>query len=318
MATVTPKQIYQALLAKGASTTQAIGIMANGIAESGLNPEAVGDQGTSFGVWQQHGAQYSTLVTGNPSEDLAAQVNTLAANGAFASASGSTPAQAAGNFAANYERCTTCQPGQASYNQRVANAATVAGWVSSGSWPTSAGSATAAAASSGGSSSSLANSSDPTCAFGISGGLPGVSSVPVVGSLLSKATSVDLCFVKKTTLRHIVGGLLIAGGGIVVMGGAIILAASSFNHTGAGRAVERTAEVIPAAGIVARGARATEQHTARRDQAAAEQRAQIRREDTQARRAAGSRASQDRARRGLAPRQPRPAPQQRPPREQHH
>ena len=149
MASVTPKQIYTALTNAGASTVQAIGIMANGIAESGLNPEAVGDQGTSFGIRQQHGPQYASLVTGNPATDMAAQVRVVAQNGGFAAASGSSGSQAAGNFSANYERCTECQAGQSSYQQRVANAATVAAWVSSGAWPTSAGSATAAAAGSG-------------------------------------------------------------------------------------------------------------------------------------------------------------------------
>jgi hypothetical protein len=230
MATVTPKQIYTALTAKGASTTQAIGIMANGIAESGLNPEAVGDQGTSFGIWQQHGNQYSTLVTGNPVNDMNAQVQTLVANGAFASASGSTGAQAAGNFSANYERCTTCQPGQASYNERVANAATVAGWIASGSWPASAGAATAAAGGTGGTSTS--NSTDPTCAWGFSGSLV--------------VTSVNLCVVKKTTLRHVVGGGLLVAGGVVLLAGAAILAASAFRSSGAQRAVQQVIQVAPA------------------------------------------------------------------------
>src|SRR5271163_843843 len=102
MAGVTPRQIYQALTGAGASTTQAIGIMANGIAESGLNPEAIGDQGTSFGTWQEHGAGYAGLVTGNPETDLAAQVKVLAQNGGFAAATGSNAGEAAGNFSANY------------------------------------------------------------------------------------------------------------------------------------------------------------------------------------------------------------------------
>ena len=227
MAGVTPRQIYQALINAGASTTQAIGIMANGIAESGLNPEAVGDQGTSFGIWQQHGGQYSTLVTGNPAADMQAQVRVVARNGGFAAASGANGAQAAGNFSARYERCTTCQPGQSSYNQRVANAATVAGWVSSGKWPTSAGSATAAAAGGG----STSNSSDPTCAWGFSGSLV--------------VTSVNICVVKKTTLRHLVGGLVMVAGGSVVLVGAVILAASAFNKSGAQRAVSNAVGLVP-------------------------------------------------------------------------
>jgi hypothetical protein len=232
---VTPKQIYQELIAQGASTVQAIGIMANMIAESSLNPEAVGDNGTSFGLVQQHGAQYATLVSGNPAADAKAQIKVMAQNGGIAAASGATGAAAAGNFSANYERCTTCQPGGSSYNQRVANAATVAGWVSSGKWPTSAGSATAAAAGGG----STSNSNDPACAWGFSGSLV--------------VTSVNLCVIKKTTVRHIVGGLVLINGGVVVLVGAVILAASAFQKTGAlGKAADAAA-VVPGAGPVAAG-----------------------------------------------------------------
>lgn len=227
---VTPKQIYQALIKQGASTVQAIGIMANMIAESSLNPEEIGDQGTSFGLVQQHGMQYRNLVTGNPAADMTAQIKVMASNGGIAAASGSTGAQAAGNFSANYERCTTCQPGQASWNQRVSNAAVVAGWVSSGKWPASAGSATAAA--SGGGSTS--NSTDPACAWGFSGSLV--------------VTSVNLCVVKKTTIRHIVGGMLLLSGGGVLLVGAALLAASAFQKTGAARAVEQAVQVTPGAG----------------------------------------------------------------------
>jgi len=248
---VTPKQIYQSLIAAGASTTQAIGIMANMIAESGLNPEAVGDQGTSFGLVQQHGAQYAGLVTGNPGADMNAQIKTVAQNGGFAAANGPNGAAAAGNFSANYERCTTCQPGQASYNQRVANAATVAGWVSSGNWPTSTGSATAAAQGGGDSGS---NSKDPTCAWGFS------------GSLLIK--SVNVCVIKKTTIRHIVGGLLLINGGVVILAGAVILAASAFNHTKAGQAVQQVAQIAPVGKVASTARRAAPRQGASRQQTA--------------------------------------------------
>jgi Phage tail lysozyme len=223
---VTPKQIYTALTGAGASTIQAIGIMANMIAESGLDPEAVGDQGTSFGLVQQHGMQYAGLVSGNPANDMNAQVKTMATNGGISAASGATGAAAAGNFAANYERCTTCQPGQASYNERVANAATVAGWVSSGSWPASAGSATAAAAGGGG-AGSTSNSTDPTCAWGFSGSLV--------------VTTLNICVVKKTTIRHAVGGLLLGAGAFVGLAGAAILAASALHQSAA---LARTAQAV--------------------------------------------------------------------------
>jgi hypothetical protein len=235
---VTPKQIYTALTSAGASTIQAIGIMANMINESSLNPEAVGDQGTSFGLVQQHGMQYAGLVTGNAVNDMNAQIKTMATNGGIVAASGSTGAAAAGNFAANYERCVGCQQGGAQYNQRVANAATVAGWVSSGKWPASAGSATAGAAGAGG-AGTTSNSTDPTCAWGFSGSLV--------------VTSVNICVIKKTTLRHLVGGLVLAGGGIVVMVGAVILAASAFNKSGALAKAADVAAVVPGGGAAAEG-----------------------------------------------------------------
>ncbi|HVH71530.1 MAG TPA: phage tail tip lysozyme [Candidatus Dormibacteraeota bacterium] len=135
---LSPKEVYQDLINAGASTTQSIGIMANMINESGFDPEAKGDQGTSFGLVQQHG-NYGYLVTGNPSADAVAQIKEMISLGGLSAASGSTGAQAAGNFAAGYERCVGCQPGGAQYNSRVANAATVENWISTGKWPQSAG-----------------------------------------------------------------------------------------------------------------------------------------------------------------------------------
>jgi hypothetical protein len=131
---VSVADIYHELTGAGASTVQALGIMANMINESGFNPEAVGDQGTSFGLVQQHG-NYSYLVTGNPQADMKRQITALKQLGGFAAASGNTPAEAAGNFAANYEKCKGCQPGGAQYNGRVANAATVVQYFKSGKWP---------------------------------------------------------------------------------------------------------------------------------------------------------------------------------------
>src|SRR5271154_224093 len=140
MASVSPMQVYQDLLNAGAPTVEAIGILANSINESSINPESVGDQGTSFGFVQQHG-NFGFLVTGNPVSDIEQQINTLKSLGGLSDASGSTGAQAAGNFSAEYERCVGCQIGGAQYEQRVNNAATVEGWIKSGNWPTSAGAA---------------------------------------------------------------------------------------------------------------------------------------------------------------------------------
>jgi hypothetical protein len=131
---VSVADIYHELIGAGASTVQALGIMANMINESGFNPEAIGDQGTSFGLVQQHG-NYGYLVTGNPAADMKRQITALKSLGGFSAASGSSAAEAAGNFAANYERCVGCQPGGAQYNSRVANAATVLQYFKTGKWP---------------------------------------------------------------------------------------------------------------------------------------------------------------------------------------
>jgi hypothetical protein len=139
MSPLSPQVVYNALLGAGASTIQAIGIMANAINESGFDPEAIGDNGSSFGFVQQHG-NYGYLVTGNDTADLNAQIALLKSNGGFAKADGSSIAQAASNFAANYEICVGCQPGGAQNTSRVNNASTVQGWINSGKWPTSAGS----------------------------------------------------------------------------------------------------------------------------------------------------------------------------------
>jgi hypothetical protein len=116
--------IFNALRSVGASPVQAIGIMANMRNESGFDPEAVGDNGTSFGLVQNHGP-FSYLVTKNPAKDMLAQIKYLVQSGGLRDASGSTAEQVAGNFAANYERCVGCQPGGAQYNSRVANVAWV-------------------------------------------------------------------------------------------------------------------------------------------------------------------------------------------------
>jgi hypothetical protein len=138
MVALSPRAIYDALIGQGASTTQAGGILANVKNESGFDPEAIGDQGSSFGIVQQHG-NYNYLVTGNTAADLAAQVSLLKRLGGFQAAAGSSVSEAAGNFAASYERCVGCQPGGAQWQSRVSNAATVENWITTGNWPTSAG-----------------------------------------------------------------------------------------------------------------------------------------------------------------------------------
>ena len=309
---VTPQQVYQALIGAGASTVAAIGIMANGIAESGLDPESIGDQGTSFGIWQQHGSQYAGLVTGNPQGDMNAQVRVVASNGGFAAASGATGAEAAGNFAAGYERCTTCQPGQASYNNRVGNASTVAGWVSSGAWPASAGAASA------GSAGGSAPPAGPDCAFSVGG--------QHIGLIFGHGPSLpSACLVRKTEVRAIMGGLLMLAGAGPFLLGALIVAAGAIGETKTGQAAARTAgkvaEVAPVARVVAIPAQRRQRRQQRTRAAAQQQRAQqqqVRQGNTQARRAVGGPAQQRRAVSGRAPRQAPPPRQQRAPQPVHH
>jgi tail lysozyme len=231
----TPKGIYTALIAAGFSTTQAIGAMANGMAESSLNPEAnvVDSNGyRSYGIWQFNAQSYpnaSGLVTGNCSADINAQVGLLKASVSGQALAGSTPGQVASNFAQYFERCQTCQPGGASNVQRVANAGVVAGWVSSGSWPTSAsglsGSSSSSSAAAGGEGSAATGSA---CLIQF----PGVT-IPVAGSIGS------FCIFSKGEARALIGGMLLfAGGGLFVVG-ALILAAGAFQRSGATAAVAR-------------------------------------------------------------------------------
>lgn len=304
MAGVTPRQVYQALINAGFSTVQAIGIMANGIAESGLNPETrvIDSNGYySDGIWQFNEESYpnaASLVTGNASADLGAQVGYLKAHVSGQALQGSTGGQVAGNFAQFFERCQTCSPGGTSYNQRVANATDVAQWASSGKWPKSAGSiGTGTSSSSSGSSSATG----PDCAFG--------PKLPVIG---------QVCLVKRSTIRHLVGGGLMVSGGALSLSGVILLAAFAFRASGAQRAAGQiVGTVTPVRRVYER--QASRQAAARAVQTRASRTA-IRQGNTQARKAAGSPVQQRRAVAGQAPRRPAPTPAAaaRPPRAVHH
>jgi hypothetical protein len=227
---VSPLQIYQALTKAGASTVQAIGIMANMINESDLDPEEVNPAGPQAGVglvqWQT--TDYpaaSTLVTGNPQADLNAQVAYLAQTGGFAAASGATPSQAAGSFAAGYEKCQGCQPGGAQYNSRVANATTVSQWVTSGKWPASAGSAAAGAGSSSG-------GTGPGCLLAN----PFSASLPLIGNVSAGPS----CLFATSQARALIGGLMLIPAGVIGLTGVVVLIALGFRRAapGAGRAAE--------------------------------------------------------------------------------
>jgi hypothetical protein len=318
-----PRDVYNALIKAGFSTVQAIGAMANGIAESGLNAETrvIDSNGYySDGIWQFNEQSYpnaSSLVTGHCGADITAQVGFLKAHISGNALAGSTPAQVAGNFAQYFERCQQCQPGGGSYAQRVANAGVVAGWVSSGKWPASAGSGFTSSGSSSATSTTGSGSADPTCAWAL-------------GTINLHVTSVGGgCLIHKSTIRHMVGGALIVWGVGLAVPGMLVLAAFAFRASGGQAAAAaslnalgpygRTANRVASAPTRRRQAREKAAAPARR-QAATQQRQQIRQGNMQARAAAGSQAQQRRAVAGQAPRQRAIAPpaQPRAPRPVHH
>lgn len=216
MAGVTPEDIWKGLERAGASSVQAAAIMGNAIAESSLDPEARAMDSNGYysnGLWQFNEASYPDsrqLVTGNPMRDMLAQIDYLFAHGARQAARGATVSEAAGNFAATFERCQGCQPGGASYQSRQANAATVAGWASGGSWPASAGSASDTASL----SSAQSAEASATCAWNLPGS--GVSLFgwhPLGGA----------CLLTKTQARALIGAGLLLGGTVVMLGGMSLL-----------------------------------------------------------------------------------------------
>lgn len=222
---VTPLEVYELLLNAGYSTVQAVGIMANAINESGIDPESVGDSGTSFGFVQFHEPGYAgahTLVTGNPQADIRAQITYLAQHTTADQVAGATGAEVAGNFASRFEECVGCQPGQSQYNGRVANAARVLGWVSSNAWPQSAGG--------GGGGAGGGAGAGNGCLIEFPG-IAGLGSV---------------CLFRTSWARALTGGALLAVAVPVGLVGAIILAAFGFRQTGAGRHVAGAAEAAGA------------------------------------------------------------------------
>jgi hypothetical protein len=241
---VSPLQIYQALLKAGASTVQAIGVMANMINESDLNVET-GAGGTAidsngfpvYGLVSWNTASYpsaSQLVTGNPAADLTAQANYLKSTGAFAAASGATGSEAAGNFASNYEKCQGCQPGGSQYNSRVANATTIAQWITSGSWPKSAGSASPGATSSGG--------TGPGCLLAN----PFSVQLPLIGNVSAGPS----CLFSTSQARALIGGLMFAPALILGITGAVLIVALGFRRVapaagGAAEAVGGGLALVP-------------------------------------------------------------------------
>jgi len=214
---VTPKDIYLALRRDGASEVQALGIMANMMNESGLNPEAVNPAGPQSGVglvqWQTTDYPHAaTLVTGHPMEDMLAQVRFLALTGGFDHAQGTNAGQAAGNFAATYEKCATCQPGGAQYQARVANTLTLAGWARSGNWPRSVGGGARVGPGAIGTTAGGPGST-PDCLWKID------LNIPIVGG--------NVCLLTKSEARAMIGAGLLLAGGLVALAGLAVLSVAA-------------------------------------------------------------------------------------------
>lgn len=265
-----PEAIYTALLAAGFSTIQAIGAMANAINESRLNPETPpGDGGHSWGLWQFNDQSYPDAPhpTGNCAQDITRAVAYLKTHVSGQALAGNTPAEVAGNFAANFERCVGCQPGGSQYQQRVANAATVAGWVASGHWPSSSG-GSAGGGGGGGSGGSLATqavaltASSTRCLVGGSGVIP--------------------CLLDASQARGIIGGLCLLAGGLVFGVGVILVVAQS----GAGQASVKAAASLTPVGRVASAATGGAKRRSAKEELTAE-RTGYRNEQLRARRAKG-------------------------------
>lgn len=99
------------LMQNGYSRAAAAGIAGCISGESFGDPEAIGDQGTSFGLIQEHGNQYSGLVTGNKTADFDRQLPAIIA---YNNAQGagliqmlnsiSDPVQAANFYSEKFER----------------------------------------------------------------------------------------------------------------------------------------------------------------------------------------------------------------------
>lgn len=281
---VTPKDIYLALTKAGASTTQAIGIMANMMNESGLNPEAINPAGPQSGVglvqWQTTDYPHAaTLVTGNPEADMRAQVNYLAVTGGFKAAQGTTAGQAAGNFAANYEKCATCQAGGQQFRARVENTLTIAGWIAAGKWPH----ATANPHAAGDVSTSAGPGSTPDCAWKID------LNVPLIGG--------NFCIITKSELRGIAGlALMVAGGAVALAGLAVLMVAAGMKAAGplgsAAEVVGAGVALVPGgeaagAGIAAAGAGAKHISKGRGQAVAQRRQARAAREETAQRKQLG-------------------------------
>jgi hypothetical protein len=237
---VTVEEIYYLLLKQGFSTMQAVGIMANMYYESSFNPEAEnpGGPGAGIGLCQWEVGTFSgatsSLRTGNPQKDVRTQIAFLAKTVTQSSISGKTPADVGGNFAQNYERCASCQPGGQEYQLRSAMATKIAGIAKSGDWATaSISKITGSGGGGSGSGSASTKSAGPGCLIGFSG-VPGTS---WISDIFSSGGNVgQTCLFTKTEARALIGGTILVAGAGMMLTGMLVLMVSAFTHTRAGRA----------------------------------------------------------------------------------
>jgi Phage tail lysozyme len=251
---VTPREIYQLLINAGASTIQAIGIMANMVYESNLNPESGGTDTNGYwagGLISWNGVAYPnnrSLVTGNPQADVRAQVKYLftSTNNIKQGLQGSTAQQVAENFARYVETCSTCQPGGQQYQARGAEAATVAGWVKSGNWPSSPGNPSlGAGAPSGGTTTATTTGAATGAGSACLVSAPSLS-LPIVG----KVAGGGCVFTKSNARAFLAAGLMVSGA--VILGvGAILLASYGLRGTKTGQAVAGAVAATPGVGAAA-------------------------------------------------------------------
>lgn len=245
---VTPLDIWKALRNAGASSVQAAGIMGNWISESSLDPESAATDSNgfkSYGLAQWNAGSYqqaSSLVTGHAKQDLNAQVRFLAQTGGINAAKGSTPQQAAASYAANYERCQTCQSGGAQSTARQAQAATVAGWAAAGNWPASAqGGTDSATLQAAGQAQSSA-----TCLWSLPRIDLGITSVG------------GQCIMSKSQGRAIEGVGLMTGGAVVLGFGLVLMLVGTALASGG---MQKAAAIVPGVGgVAALAASADERH----------------------------------------------------------
>jgi hypothetical protein len=109
---MSPEELFQTLIEFGIPSAHAEGMLANAIPESGLNPAAIGDSGTSGGLFQHHGDRFAGLQAfaeqqGKSWKDPAVQVQyTLSEpdTKAYLAQSFASPQDASMWFTKNWER----------------------------------------------------------------------------------------------------------------------------------------------------------------------------------------------------------------------